>query len=63
MKNKKILVPVKKETVDSKAFLQILSEEKSNIKSSRFIPPMFGDRGFGKFEIEYKFSKLKEVNA
>lgn len=62
MSNKKVLRPINKEVVSSKEFLIILEEEKDNIKSSRFVMPKLGSSDLsGKFEIEYKFSKLKEA--
>ena len=62
MSNKKILVPVNKETVNSRDFLAILETRRNDIKKSRFIPPKLGsNNGFGYFEIEYKYSKLKEA--
>lgn len=62
MSNKKVLRPINKEVVSSKEFLIILEEEKNNVKASRFVPPKLGGSNLsGRFEIEYKYSKLREA--
>lgn len=50
--------PVKSEVVSSKKFLDI---PKSDIKTSKFIPPKLGSLSFGKFIVEYKHTKFKPV--
>ncbi|WP_026878123.1 hypothetical protein WMO13_04350 [Ignatzschineria larvae DSM 13226] len=62
MANKKVLRPINKEIVSSKEFLTILKEDKENIKRSRFVMPKLGSSNLsGKFEVEYKFSKLSDA--
>lgn len=62
MGNKKVLRPINKEVVSSKEFLIILEEEKDNIKKTRFVSPKLGGGNmFGRFEVEYKYSKLREA--
>lgn len=54
----KYLRPVKKEVVSAERFLAI-SEQSKNIEKTRFIAPIIGKNGFGKFEITYKYPELR----
>lgn len=57
-KTMKILAPVKKEIVSPEVFIK-LSNTSNNIERSRFIAPKIGGKGFGKFEVTYRYAELR----
>jgi len=55
------LKPVKSRVVSADEYLIIVESRKSNIESSRFIPPKIGGSGFGKFKVTFKDKELVDA--
>lgn len=49
---------VKTEMVSPKRFLDIPRNE---VRSVKFVPPKLGSATFGKFKVEYKYTKFRPV--
>lgn len=60
---KKPVRPVKMEMVTPEDFAAIFedTDARRNLQSTRFVPPKFGSDGFGKFQVTYRRSILKET--
>ena len=58
-----IFIPVKTERISPSEYLLAVKSERANIEKSTFIPPKLGDGSFGKFEVTYRFAKLRPANA
>ena len=52
MKNS-YLTPESSRELSPKEFLKLSQQQSSNIKSTRFVPPVFGKKGFGHFHVEF----------
>lgn len=55
------LKAVKSRMVSADEYQIIIETRKSNIESSRFIPPKLGDKGFGKFKITFNDKELVDA--
>lgn len=49
---------VTSEVVGAIQFLEIIKNNPASVKTSKFVAPRIGGKGFGYFEIEYKTPKL-----
>ena len=47
------VVPVESEVLSPKAFLRLVKENPTMVKSSQVVPPKAGSRGFGSFVVRY----------
>lgn len=47
------VTPVRHEVVSAEEFLRLTTEQPHLIERSRFVSPVPGKRGFGKFEVTY----------
>lgn len=54
-----VYIPKQKETLLPNDYIKLAQEERSNIKTVRFIPPKLGQRGYGSFEVTYKRMMLR----
>lgn len=54
MKDTIDLLPKRKKVVRPEDYLSMTTEERANVKTSRFIPPTIGGSDFGRFVITLK---------
>jgi len=59
----RLLRVVRSEVVSPKAFLEIITEQRSNIGGVEVRPPKLGTKGFGRIVIRYKNPLLKPQHA
>lgn len=52
------MVPVTRETISAREYLNINKTQPTTIKSATFVAPRIGGKGFGAFVVEYKNPKL-----
>ena len=55
------MTPVRRETVSAAEFVRIVNERPHAIARSRFEAPRLGERGFGRFEVEYTTPILRNA--
>jgi len=55
---KVVLVPITKEIISTRDYLEISKNDPAAIKTATFVPPKIGSSGFGSFNVEYKNPKL-----
>lgn len=58
MKKLRILKPVKSRIISPGEFVVLVEKKREKIESSRFIPPAIGQKGFGRFHVEFKDFEL-----
>jgi hypothetical protein len=56
-----VVEPTKRERLSAAQFKQLLSDRPHSVQRSRFVPPVFGQPGFGEFEVEYFVPVLKRL--
>ena len=58
----KELRPTTTEVLSSEKYLALSSKEKANIFQAKIIPPVLGDKDFGKIQVDYKSPVYKISN-
>ncbi len=56
-----VVGPIRRETVSSREYLQILERQRSNIRRVDIVPARLGSTGFGRIRVEYKTPILKNA--
>lgn len=55
------MTPVKRESVSAAEFVRIVKTRPNSIARSRFVAPRLGERGFGRFDVEYTMPLLRHA--
>jgi hypothetical protein len=58
MKKLRTLKPIKSQTLSPERFVVLVEKKREKIESSRFVPPSIGQKGFGRFHVEFKDYEL-----
>lgn len=58
MKKMRTLKPVKSRILSPEEFVVFVEKRRERIEHSRFIPPNVGQKGFGRFHVEFKDFEL-----
>ena len=58
MKNLRTLKPSKHRMVSPQELIALVDARREKIESTRFVPPKLGEKGFGRFRVEFKDFEL-----